>query len=346
MNAYRISRGATLAGLERIAAPRRALAAGEVRVAMRAVALNQRDLQVAAGRMGATAEPIVPASDGVGVVVETGAGVQRWRVGDRVIAAFFPEWLDGLPEPGTTARGLGGGRDGVLAEEVVLREAAWFRGPAHLGDAEAATLATAGVVAWNALFEAGGAKAGDTVVLLGSGGVSVFALQLAHAAGLRTIVTTSSSAKRERLCALGADVVIDTQAEPEWQDVVLNATAGRGADFALDVGGEGTLARSLAAVRMGGAVAVVGGLGDGFPSTFDGAALMGGAKRLLGVLVGSRAMAERLVRFLEDRALRPVVDRVFPFAQARAAYEYLASGRHLGKVVVEVASADPVRRVA
>jgi NADPH:quinone reductase-like Zn-dependent oxidoreductase len=346
MDAYRIRRGATTAGLERHETVRAPLAPRDVRVAMRAVALNHRDLLVAAGSMGAAAEPIVPASDGAGVVVETGADVRRWRVGDRVVAAFFPDWLDGEPDARSTARGLGGGRDGVLAEEVVLPETAWFRAPAHMDDIEAATLATAGVAAWNALFEAGGAKAGDSVVLLGSGGVSVFALQLAHAARLRTIVTTSSSAKMARLVALGADVVLDTSLDPEWQARVVALTDGRGADLVVDVGGRGTLARSLAAARVGGRVAVVGGLGGGFAESLDGAALMGGAKRLAGVLVGSRAMAEALVRFTESHALRPVVDRVFPFARARDAYEYLATGRHLGKVVVAVADGAQAARAA
>lgn len=346
MNAYRIRRGATLAGLQQVTDARRALAPDEVRVAMSAVALNHRDLLVAAGSMGTTSDPIVPASDGVGRVVETGSAVTRWRAGDRVIASFFPDWIDGAPTAATTARGLGGGRDGVLAREVVLPEHAWFAAPQSLGDIEAATLACAGVAAWNALFEAGGARAAQTVVLLGTGGVSTWALQLAKAAGLRAIVASSSAAKRAQAETLGADATIDYVAEPAWDARVRELTAGVGADLVLDVGGAGTMQRSIAATRVGGTVAVVGGLGGGFASEVDGAALMGGAKRLVGVLVGNRAMGERLAAFVDAHGIRPVVDHVFPFDRVREAYEHLARGAHVGKVVVAIDAATPAARAA
>ena len=303
---------------------------------MRAVALNYRDLMVARGDSGVPGLDIVPASDGAGEVVETGADVTRFRIGDRVIGAFFPDWHEGGPEPAKVARALGGSADGVLAEEVVMDENAWAAMPAHLDFVEAATIPCAAVTAWHALFGLDPLKPGDSVLLLGTGGVSTWALQLAKAAGLRVVITSSDDAKLDRAAALGADATINYRRTPEWQDEALRLTGGRGVDRVLDIGGPDTLPRSIAAVRSGGTIAVIGRLTGTSGVTIDPAALFGGSKRLAGVLVGSRAMTEDVVRFVELARIRPVIDKLFDFADARDAYAYLGGAQHFGKVVIRL----------
>jgi NADPH:quinone reductase-like Zn-dependent oxidoreductase len=251
------------------------------------------------------------------------------------MTSFFPDWVDGAPTPEKTANPLGAIADGVLAEEVVLHEEALVAIPAHLSHIEAATLPCAGVTAWNALFVEGGLRAGDSVLLLGTGGVSILALQLAKAAGLRTIVTSSSDEKLERALGLGASATINYTTTPEWQDEVLRLTDGRGVDLVLEVGGQGTLTRSIASTLMGGTVAIIGGV-SGFGGELNPFALIGGAKRLSGIFVGSRGMLEDLSRFLSVAEIHPVVDRVFPFAQAREAYTHLERAGHFGKLVIQV----------
>ncbi|GAP67548.1 alcohol dehydrogenase [Mizugakiibacter sediminis] len=335
MQTYRIVRGGGIGTLARVEQASPPLAARQVRVRMRAVALNNRDLQVAeGGGRAAAGAAVVPASDGAGEVVEVGAGVTRFRVGDRVLAAYFPDWIDGLPTPETTVSGLGGAIDGVLAEEIVAAEHALVALPPGLDFVEAATVPCAGVTAWHALFVAASLPPGSDVLLLGTGGVSVWALQLAAAAGLRAIVTSSDDAKLERARALGAVETVNYRRAPEWQDEVRRLTGGRGVDLVVEVGGRDTLRRSIAATRNGGTIAMVGGVGGGFGVELGPFALIGGVHRLVGVLVGSRAMAERLLRFVAHARIRPVIDRVFAFGRAHEAYAHLASGRHFGKVVV------------
>ena len=334
--AYSIRRGAGVEGLARATRASAALGPRDVRVRMRAVALNYRDLMVARGDSGVPGLDIVPASDGAGEVVETGADVTRFRVGDRVIGAFFPDWHEGGPEPAKVARALGGSADGVLAEEVVMDENAWAAMPAHLDFVEAATIPCAAVTAWHALFGLDPLKPGDSVLLLGTGGVSTWALQLAKAAGLRVVITSSDDAKLDRAAALGADATINYRRTPEWQDEALRLTGGRGVDRVLDIGGPDTLPRSIAAVRSGGTIAVIGRLTGTSGVTIDPAALFGGSKRLAGVLVGSRAMTEDVVRFVELARIRPVIDKLFDFADARDAYAYLGGAQHFGKVVIRL----------
>ncbi|MGH8807877.1 MAG: zinc-dependent alcohol dehydrogenase family protein, partial [Noviherbaspirillum sp.] len=253
MYAYQIVPGAGIAGLERVKQQERELAPGEVRVRVRAVALNYRDLMVAQGNYLASAgQPLIPCSDASGEVIATGAGVTRFKVGDRVASVFFPDWIEGSVAPGKTATAPGGGVNGVLAEQIVLHEDALVRVPSHLDFVEAATLTCAGVTAWNALFVESALKPGGTALLLGTGGVSVWALQLAKAAGVRTIITSSSDEKLARARQLGADLAVNYSATPEWQQEVLRLTQGRGVDLVLEVGGRGTLARSIASTRMGG----------------------------------------------------------------------------------------------
>ena len=332
MNGWELRRGAGIDSLRRTTRAPSTLDAREVRIRVHAVSLNARDLGNATSGDGR----LVPASDAAGVVEAIGGGVTRWRLGDRVAPAFYPQWIEGLPTDDRTVGSLGGGADGVLADAFVAHEDALFAIPEHLDFVEAATLPTAALTAWHAVFEIVTLAPGDTVVLLGTGGVSTWALTLAHAAGLRTLVTSSDDHKLERARTLGADDTINYRRHPDWEREVLRLTEGRGADLVVDVGGEGTLGHSIAAVRAGGTVAMVGGVSGGFGARLEPFALIGGAKRLAGVLVGSRAMAESLVRFVAQRGLRPVIDRVFPFDDAPAAFAHLASGRHFGKVGIAI----------
>jgi NADPH:quinone reductase-like Zn-dependent oxidoreductase len=308
-----------------------------VRVRVRAVSLNYRDLMVASGNYLVNVDnPIVPCSDGAGEVLAVGPGVRRVQVGDRVAAAFFPHWHDGPSTPDKIRNALGGDIDGMLAEEVILPEDALARIPAAMGFIDAATLPCAGVTAWNAIFESSNAvRPGDTVLLLGTGGVSVLGLQLAKAAGLQTIITSSSDDKLQRARELGATHTINYRTHPEWQEEVLRMTRGAGAQVVLEVGGQGTVNRSIAATAMGGSVAIIGGV-SGFGGEVNPASLLAGAKRLVGIYVGSRTMLEKVLGFAASSGLQPVVDRVFPFDAAAEAYRYMESGSHFGKVVVAV----------
>ncbi|MET0229791.1 MAG: NAD(P)-dependent alcohol dehydrogenase [Rhodanobacteraceae bacterium] len=334
--AYSIRRGAGIDGLARITRAKSALGPHDVRVAMRAVALNYRDLMIARGDSGVPELDVVPASDGAGEIVEIGPDVTRFRVGDRVMSAFFPDWHEGAPEPGRVARARGGTTDGVLAEAVVGDENAWAAMPAHLDFVEAATIPCAVVTAWNALFVAAPAKPGDSVLLLGTGGVSISALQLAKAAGLRVLITSSDDARLDRALALGADAAINYRRTPEWQTEAQQLTGGRGVDRVLDIGGPDTLPRSIAAARAGGTIAVIGRLTGIGGVEIDPAALFGGSKHLAGVLVGSRAMTEDAARFMQLAGIRPVIDRLFDFAHARDAYAYLGRAQHFGKIVIRL----------
>ena len=309
---------------------------GQVVVRMRACSLNHRDLNIVYGTYArlALTPSAIPVSDGAGEVAALGPGVTRWKVGDRVAPIFVQRWLGGDLKFEYMASALGGPSDGVLAEKVVLDEEGIVRVPAHLGFDEAATLPCAAVTAWNAVFVRGGLRAGQTLVTLGTGGVSLFAAQFGVMTGARVIATTGSAAKVERLRGLGVHAVIDTQKAPDWDAVVRTLTDGNGADLVVDVGGPGSLARSIAAIRYCGHVSVVGNLAG--PSTIDPAPLFAKRASLCGIQVGSRDMFEDMNRAIEVGRLKPVLDRVFEFGEARAAYEHLASGRHFGKVVIRV----------
>lgn len=308
---------------------------GEVLVRVRAAALNYRDLMMLRGhynpRLGL---PRVPLSDGVGTVEAIGPGVEELAVGDRVASCFFQRWADGEITARAGRSALGGEIDGVLAQRVVLRAEGVIRPPEHMSDVEAATLPCAALTAWNALIEGGGLRPGQTVLVLGSGGVSTFALQIASRAGARVIATSSQDGKLARLKELGADEGVNYRVNPDWDKAVLELTDGAGVDHVVEVGGAGTLPRSLKAVRPGGHIALIGvlsGAGEFNPLP----ALMKGV-RIQGVFVGSRAMFARMNRFMALHQIEPVVDRVFPWSEAPAAYAHLASGTHLGKVAIEV----------
>jgi NADPH:quinone reductase-like Zn-dependent oxidoreductase len=338
MRAYQILPGDGIDGLQCVAFPDRELGNGEVRVRVHAVSLNYRDLMVASGNYLVTVDdPIVPCSDGAGEVVAVGHGVTRFQVGDRVAASFFPYWHDGPTSPEKIRHALGGDIDGMLAEEVILAEEALVKLPAGMSFVDAATFPCAGVTAWNAIFESSNAiRPGDTVLLLGTGGVSILGLQLARAAGLQVIITSSSDAKLQRARELGAHHTVNYRSFPEWQEEVLRATRGVGAHVVLEVGGKGTVNRSVASTAMGGSVAIIGGV-IGFGGEVNPATLLAGAKRMVGIFVGSRSMLEKVMRFADTCAIQPVVDRVFTFEQAKEAYRYMESGSHFGKVVIAVA---------
>lgn len=334
MQVYHLHRGHGPAGLERIERPEPEPGPHDVLVRVHAVSLNRRDLSIA--NSPSTVPPKVPCSDAAGEVVAVGAAVTRLRVGARVMSHFFPQWEDGAPTPERTAIALGGSGPGVLAQWVALPETAWVELPESLGYREAATLPCAGVTAWNALFGADPVRPGDTVLTLGTGGVSWWVLQLGCAAGLRVIVTSSSASKLERARRLGAAATIDYGATPDWAQAVLELTGGRGADRVIETAGRATLARSMVATRHGGTVTVIGGV-SGWGGEIDADAMIDHALRLQGVLVGSRATAEALVRFVDGARIRPAIDRCFPFEAAREAYEYLATQAHVGKVVIDLA---------
>ena len=336
MKAWRIVAGSQIAGLTLVDEAPKALGPHEVRVRPHAAALNFRDLMVINGWYPAVSkDPLVPGSDAAGEVVETGSAVTRLKVGDRVATSFFPDWIEGQPTRAKLATALGGGGAGVLTQDLVLDENALVRSPAHLDYAQAATLPCAGVTAWRALFVVGQIKPGETVLLLGTGGVSIWALQLAKAAGARVIITSSSDEKLARARTLGADETVNYKTTPDWEAEVVRLTGGVGADLVLEVGGSQTIMKSISATRLGGTVAVIGAV-SGPGAALEPMSLIGSSVRLQGIYVGSREMHEQLARFVEVAGIRPVVDSVFAFEELpRACGEFLG-GKHFGKVVVSI----------
>lgn len=315
--------------------PEAKLAPHQVRLEVKALSLNYRDLLVAKGLYNPSlALPALPISDGAGVIVEVGTQVTRWKVGDQVAACFFQDWLEGplLPEYHNTA--LGGHCDGLAAERVVLSQEGLVAIAPGLSLAEAACLPCAGLTAWNALFELGDLKPGQTVLVQGTGGVSLFALQLARAAGARVLATTGSHQKAQRLTELGAELVVNYNDFPRWGEVILEATRGQGVDLVIEVGGGETLAQSLNCVKTGGTIGAIGVL-SGFQSPLELFPLLLKQVRLQGVFVGSRRMFENLNQFLTTSQIHPVIDRIFPFSEATRALQWLSSGQHFGKVVIQ-----------
>jgi len=322
--------------LERVELPDPVPQRGEVVVRVHAVAWNYRDLMMTLGKYNPKMKlPRVPCSDGAGEVVAVGEGVTRVQVGDRVCGVFMQNWIDGDADAAKTRGALGGDIDGMLREFVVLHERGVVHFPVHLSWEEAATLPCAGVTAWNALVHAGGIKAGDTVVILGTGGVSIFALQFAKMMGARVLGTSSSDAKLERAKALGLDAGINYRAQPAWDEWVMAETGGKGADIVVEVGGAGTLTRSLRSLRIGGAVAQIGVLSEGGEG-IEVPLLLYRQVRLRGIYVGSRADFEMMNRAVSQQKLKPVVDEVFSFGDAPAALRRMQSGAHFGKLVTSV----------
>ena len=311
----------------------------QVLVRVRATSLNQRDLLVLRGQYGPQGGNMaghVPLSDGAGEVVEVGPGVTRFKVGDRVAGIFFSRWIDGKrsAEMMASARG-GGGVNGMLSEMVVDHEDSFVRIPDHLTFEEAATLPCAGVTAYRALFVEGGVKPGDFVLLEGTGGVSMFGLQLAAAAGARPIITSSSDEKLAVARKHGAAGTVNYRTNPEWQREVRKLTGNAGVDHVLEVGGKDTLPKALEALAYDGHIALIGGL-SGFASDLPAGRLLGMGASVTGIYVGTRADFEAMNRFLTEHKLKPVVDRVFPFEEAPQAYEFMDNGSYLGKIVIRL----------
>jgi len=337
MLAYTLVTGNGNYRFEQVERPSRPVGPRDVRIAVSAVALNFRDIQVARGSYDhADGKPIVPLSDAVGEVVEVGGQVTRFAIGDRVMTTFFPDWIDGPISKEKTSATYGANSDGTLAQELVVSDQALVRAPASLNDVQAATLTCAGVTAWNALFVQGNAQPGARVLILGTGGVAIWALQLSLAAGLDPIITSSSDQKIEAARSMGARALINYQTSPEWQHEVLQITRGKGADLVLEVGGEQTLPRSIAATKAGGKIIVIGGLSGFGGAKIEPHSLIFGAKTLAAVQVGSRAMLEDLANFVDQKGIQPAVAREFGFEDVALAYEYLLSGNAFGKVVIRV----------
>ncbi|MDQ0315429.1 zinc-dependent alcohol dehydrogenase family protein [Amorphus orientalis] len=306
---------------------------GEIRVRIHASSLNFHDLGVVSGRMP-TEDGRIPMSDGAGVVEAVGEGVSEFSVGDHVVSTFFPHWLDGPARIADFTTTPGDGVDGY-ARELVVRPATWFtKAPDGYSHAEAATLTTAGVTAWRALVVDGGLKAGDTVLVLGTGGVSIFALQIAKAMGASVFATSSSDEKLERLAEMGADYGINYRSHEDWGERIWDWTGGRGVDHVVEVGGPATLGQSIAAGRIGAHLALIGVL-TGRAGEIPTARLMAKQQRLQGLIVGSRTHQLDFVRALEATDVRPVLDRSFALDDIAEAFRHEISGAHFGKICLE-----------
>jgi NADPH:quinone reductase-like Zn-dependent oxidoreductase len=307
---------------------------GAVLVKMRAASLNYRDVMVVEGTYNPRMRlPAVPFSDGAGEVTSVGDGVTKWKAGDRVCSVVIPAWTDGEPTAEKARSAIGAGRgEGVLQEYAVFSEDALVGCPEHLSFEEAATLPCAGVTAWNALVVSGNVRPGETVLTLGTGGVSVFAVQFAKTFGAKVIATSSSDEKLARIRELGADETINYRETENWDDAVLELTGGRGVDHVVEVGGTGTLARSVKAVRVGGHIALIGALDTS--GGFNPIPIFMKGIRVQGIFIGSRRMFEDMNAKISTGRMRPVVDRKFAFEDARDALLYMAASSHFGKIVV------------
>lgn len=341
MKVYEISGSFGFDNLVQVERPDPTPGPGQVVVRVTATSINYRDVLMVRGHYNPRQPlPLVPLSDGCGEVVAVGEGVDRVAVGDRVIGSFLQGLISrpGDREGTYLKTTLGGPLDGMLAERVLLSAEGVVKVPEHLSDVEAATLPCAALTAWSALIEQGNLRPGDTVVLQGTGGVSIFALQIARAIGARVIITSSSDVKLERARQLGAHHAINYKNTEAWGKAVRELTNNIGADHVVEVGGAGTLAQTLRAVRPGGHVSIIGVLAGGKGEVNLTPVLMRNI-RLQGVLVGSRDELENMCRFFEVEELQPVVDEVFGFGEAREALEYVAAGKHFGKVCIAVGSA-------
>jgi NADPH:quinone reductase-like Zn-dependent oxidoreductase len=335
---YRLEKsGAPAYELKSVEAPVRMPGANEVLVRVRAASLNRRDIYVKYGYYppSASRESLVPLSDGAGEVAAVGAGVTRLREGDRVAANFFEDWVDGRSSGPLLNSALGGQRDGMLSQYAVIKEHALAFLPRHLSFEEGATLPCAGVTAWNGLFTRGEVQAGDFVLLQGTGGVSIFGLQLAAAAGAKPIVISSSESKLERAKQLGAFGVVNYKTTPDWEKTVRDITGGAGVNQVLEVGGKDTIARSLASLAVMGHVALIGGLSS-FGGDIPVMSLIGSHAKASGIFVGSRKDFDALNAFIEQHQIKPSISRVFEYESAREAYNLMESNDFVGKIVIRV----------
>jgi NADPH:quinone reductase-like Zn-dependent oxidoreductase len=338
MRAYQLPKGgAGIDALVKVERPDPKPAYRQVVVKVKACSLNFRDLGILRGtyRMPVR-ENLIPLSDGAGEVIEVGPGVTRVKVGDRIAGCFFQRWVGGEAPPDVHASALGGGTDGMLAEYAVLEEDGVVKIPAHLSLEEGATLPCAGVTVWNAMMEHAKLVAGQTVLLQGTGGVSIFGLQLARMMGIQAIITSSSDDKLARAKALGANHGINYKTTPDWEKAAVGFTGGRGVDHVVEVGGAATLARSFGAIRVGGKISMIGGL-SGPATELNPGLIFARRANVQGISVGSMQMFEAMSRAIAASSIKPVLDKVFHFDEAQAAYRHMASGAHFGKIVIRVA---------
>jgi NADPH:quinone reductase-like Zn-dependent oxidoreductase len=338
MRAYQLPKGgAGIDALVKVERPDPKPAYRQVVVKVKACSLNFRDLGIVRGtyRMPVR-ENLIPLSDGAGEVIEVGPGVTRVKVGDGVAGCFFQRWAGGEAPADVHASALGGGIDGMLAEYALLEEDGIVKIPGHLSLEEGATLPCAGVTVWNAMMEHAKLIAGQTVLLQGTGGVSIFGLQLARTMGIQVIITSSSDDKLARAKALGANHGINYKTTPDWEKAALGLTSGRGVEHVVEVGGAATLARSFGAIRVGGKISMIGGL-SGPATELNPGLIFARRANVQGISVGSMQMFEAMSRAIAASGIKPVLDKIFHFDEAQAAYRHMASGAHFGKIVIRVA---------
>jgi NADPH:quinone reductase-like Zn-dependent oxidoreductase len=337
MRAYQLPKGgAGIDALVVVERPKPKPMYRQVLVKVAACSLNFRDYGIVRGsyRMPVR-ENLVPLSDGAGEVVEVGLGVTRVKLGDKVAGTFFQRWPAGDPGPHVHASSLGGSLDGMLAEYVVLEEEGVVKIPEHLSIEEAATLPCAAVTAWDAIMNHAKLIAGQTVLLQGTGGVSVFGLQFAHAMGITPVITSSSDDKLKRAQALGAAHCINYKTTPEWDKAAVTFTGGRGVDQVIEVGGADTLTRSFGAIRVGGKISIIGGLSGG-ASELNPGLIFSKRANVQGISVGSTETFEKMNAAITANKIKPAIDRVFGFDEVKAAYQHMAAGAHFGKIVIRV----------
>lgn len=335
MKAFQITEPTGLDALRQVEMRQPQAGPGEILVRIHACSINYRDLAMPRGGYQRNDKtPLIPFSDGAGEVVEVGSDVTEFTVGDRVAGCFFDDWDIGIPTEAQFRTARGGGIDGVLAEYVVFRERGAVKIPMGYSYQEAACLPCAAVTAWHALTRAN-TKPGQTVLTLGTGGVSIIAIQLAKAFGARVIATSSSDAKLARARELGADETVNYVDTPDWDEAVRELTGGLGVDNVIEVGGAGTLEKSFNAAKLGGTISLIGVL-TGKAESPNPSSLMRNLQTMNGIYVGSRTMFQQLVATIELHGIKPLIDKQIPFDDAREAYEYIVQGRHMGKIVVNV----------
>ncbi|WP_068086012.1 zinc-dependent alcohol dehydrogenase family protein [Novosphingobium rosa] len=338
MKAWTIGGQTGIAALTPATCPDPVAGPGEVVVRVTLASLNHRDLMLVEGRYGAPRSPDrIALSEGVGRIAEIGPGVAGFAPGDRVVLAHLSRWQDGAFSPDFFGYDLGITHDGWLAEYIRVPASALVKLPGSLTDQQAATLASGALTAWNAVVETGRVKAGDLVLTMGTGGVSMHALQIARAHGARVAITSSSDAKLERARALGADITVNHRTHPDWPARLLALTGEKGADVLLELGGPATLSRSIGAMAPEGRIVLIGQLAGRGAQPLDYGPIIRGNLTLSGIAEGSRAMLQRLARAVDANAIHPAIDRIFPFDAAREAFAHLKAAAHVGKVLIEVA---------
>jgi NADPH:quinone reductase-like Zn-dependent oxidoreductase len=336
MRAYQLPQATGIEALTKVDLPMPKPAHRQVLVRIKACSLNFRDLAIVLGRYRMPVKPnVIPLSDGAGEVVEVGDGVTKVKAGDRVAGNFFQRWPGGIASADIQTSALGGGLDGMLTEYVVLEEDGVVKLPAHLSFEEGACLPCAGVTAWHALAEHGQVTAGDTVLVQGTGGVSILGLQLAKLMGATVIATSSSDEKLARAKKLGAAHGINYKTTPDWEKAAVELTGGHGVDLVIEVGGAGTIAKSLGAIRQGGKVSMIGVLSGA--AELNPMLIMAKRANVQGISVGSTQMFEAMNRAIAGGGLKPVIDKVFSFDETPAAFHHMQSARHFGKIVIKVA---------